>query len=51
MAIFYATFSSLSIHFAGCYDLARSLNMTIQDFQNIHSYHKITTEELEIRLF
>ena len=25
MAIFYATFPSLSIHFAGCYDLARFL--------------------------
>ena len=25
--------------------------MTIQDFQNIHSYHKITAEVFEFRLF
>ena len=27
------------------------LNMTIQGFQNIHSYHKITAEVFEFRLF
>ena len=42
MARFYATFPSLSIHFAGCYHY-----MTNQDFLNIRSYHKITAEVFE----
>ena len=49
MTIFYATFPSLSI-FCRLLWFSQILNMTIQDFQNIHSYHKITTEVFEFHL-
>ena len=46
MASSHATFSSLSIHFAG-----QKLDMTFQDFHNIQSGYNITAELFKYGLF